>query len=211
MAADRAVVAGVRYRVAHKGEACHEWTKWTKLRIGDSDDLATLVAIDDDSYELRFDRSASGSFRHGNLVCVHASFVNPQGDAGKARSWSHIEMPSVLPVSKPASLGPARAESDIVEFDFKINPYDWPTGIKYRIARNGSACNDWTSFSDTLQAGKSLGEARLVRIGDRWRLTLNVGDGTVMRPGHRYCVDVNTVNRAGRAGSGRRWQFTTID
>ena len=120
-------------------------------------------------------------------------------------------MPNELPVSKPISLGPARVEAGSVEFDFKINPYDRPKGISYRIAKEGGSCHDWTSGSDTRYPGNSWDEGRLDRIGDRWRLTLEVGHGVVMEPRTQYCVDVGTVNEAGRANTGRRWQFTTID
>ena len=201
-------IDGVGYRIAAKGEACHEWFGGSRVKLGESDGRATLTE-DHGVYTMSFDRKTTWAFRNGNRVCVDVGFINSEGKGGPGRRWHAIEMPSERPRTKPIMEGDAIILDGAVALEFRTDPYDWARGAGYRIAREGNACHNWTGGRGPFRPGDEIDGATLDRDGDIWRLTLPVGDNETMRPNRKYCVDVSLYNDDDWAPNGRRWRFTT--
>ena len=203
------LVDGVGYRIAQKGEACHEWFGGSVVMLGDTYGRATLTE-DNGVYTLVLDRRDTWGFRPHGRICVDIGFINSDGEGGPSRRWHDIHMPAgESPKSKPIKVGDAIVSEGSVALEFRTNPYDWVKRVGYRIAKTGDVCQGWTGGRGPLWPGDAVGEASLDKSGDIWTLNLRTGADQTMQPNRQYCVDVWTVNNVGVAPTGRRWQFVT--
>ncbi len=209
--ADQGVVAaGIGYRIAKTGEACHEWLGRSNVNVGETNGRATL-SEDGGVYTLVLDRKDYWAFRPGGRVCIDVWFVNTAGKKGPTRRWHDIHMPPMeKPRSKPIKVSEARVMDGSVTLEFQTNPYDWAKRVGYRVAQEGNACHEWTGNLGVLWPGHNSGGVALSKEDGLWRLKLPVGEDVTLKPYHKYCVDVWTYNEAGAAPGGRRWRdFST--
>ncbi len=201
-------VAGIGYRVAGEGNACHRWSGNSVVALDQYHD-ATL-SLDGDIYTLRINRASSWNFRNGNRVCVDVGFITTDGTGYKSsRRWRAVQMPPGAPTSTPTPVGDAQAESGAMIFDFTVDPYDWTRFVGYRIAKTGGACHDWTDGFGPIKPGQELNGAAVAINYNVWSLSVPVGSDEIMKPNTDYCLDIWTANYDGAAPNGARWKFTT--
>ncbi len=200
-------VDGAGYRIAKKGEACHEWIAGDIVMLGETNGRATL-SEDNGVYTMVLDRGGAWAFRPNGRVCIDVWFINTDGGGSpNGRRYHDIHMPTgPVPTSKPIKVAEAQVEPGKVTLAFRTNPYDHDTSVSYRVARNGSSCTDWTGPSATFKPGDRIDGAVLNKVGGLWRLELPVGVGKVLKQNHGYCVDISAHNDAGKSGTGRRWR-----
>ncbi len=199
-------VDGIGYRIAQKGEACHEWVAGGRVMVGETNGRATL-SEDNGVYTLVLDRADLWAFRPNGRVCVDVNFVNTAGKKSDARRYRDIQMPGgEVPRSKPIKKAEAIISDGSVALWFDTNSYDWVKGVGYRVAITGDACESWEVGEGSFKPGDEIGGAVLTEVNGLWRLALPVGEGYIMEPNRRYCVDVTAFNDDGWAGTGRRWR-----
>ncbi len=199
-------VDGVGYRIAQKGEACHEWVAGGRVMVGETNGRATL-SEDNGVYTLVLDRADLWAFRPNGRVCIDVNFVNTAGKKSDARRYRDIHMPGgEVPRSKPIKKAEAIIPDGSVALWFDTNSYDWVKGVGYRVAITGDACESWEVGEGSFKPGDEIGGAVLTEVNGLWRLALPVGEGYIMEPNRRYCVDVTAFNDDGWAGTGRRWR-----
>ncbi len=205
-------VDGIGYRIAQKGEACHEWVAGGRVMVGETNGRATL-SEGNGVYTLVLDRADLWAFRPNGRVCIDVNFINTTGKKSDARRYRDIQMPGgEVPRSKPIKKAEAIISDGSVALWFDTNSYDWVKGVGYRVAITGDACESWEVGEGSFKPGDEIGGAVLTEVNGLWRLALPVGEGYIMEPNRRYCVDVTAFNDDGWADTGRRWRsFVTGD
>ncbi len=202
-------IAGIGYRVAQKGEACHEWSRNYDVPLNKVKNQS-LFTFDDGVYTLHIDSSSSWAFRNGNRVCVDVGFVTTAGNAYKSsRRWRDFQMPSGAATSRPTPVGDAEAAADAMLFNFTVDPYDWTRSVGYRIARTGDAGASWTVGYGPIKPGQELNGAAVSVNDNVWTLSVPVRDDETMKPSTKYCVDIWPAKSDDAAPKGARWKFTT--
>ena len=91
--------------------------------------------------------------------------------------------------------GDAAVFDGSVTLAFLTDPYDWARGAGYRIAREGSACHNWTGGQGPFRPGDTIDGATLDKSGELWRLTLPVGEDETMRPNRKVLRGRDALQR----------------